>query len=59
MKFPIVTKQTERRIKKQEHAREEFDLFIKEWIHKHELPKEAYRAISFLMSSYVSHYVEE
>lgn len=48
----------EKKVAKQGIAREEFDQFFKKWIEKHELPKEAYRSISFLMSSYVMNYIE-
>lgn len=54
-----ITKKVEKRIEKQSIAREEFDDFILKWIEKHELPKEAYRGISFLMSSYVMSYIED
>ena len=53
-----ITKQIEKKIEKQSRAREEFDIFLKKWIERHELPKEAYRGVSFLMSSYVMNYVE-
>lgn len=54
-----ITKKIERRIEKQALAREEFNVFMLQWIEKHELPKEAYLGISFLMSSYVMNYIED
>jgi hypothetical protein len=58
MQFEQVTAHVEKRLDKQQSAREEFDVFFKRWIEKHGLPKEAYRSISYLMSSYVSEYIE-
>jgi hypothetical protein len=54
-----ITNKIEKKIKKQSLAREEFDSFMVKWIDKHDLPKEVYRGISFLMSSYVMNYIED
>jgi hypothetical protein len=59
MKIEKMTKRIEKKLEKQSIAREEFNSFMIDWIEKHDLPKEAYRAISYLMSSYVMHYIED
>lgn len=59
MKKDLVTKKVLARVKKQSHAIEEFDSFMIEWIDKYELPEEAYRGISYLMSSYVTNEIQD
>ena len=59
MNVEQITKRIDRKLQKQSIAREQFDCFLREWIDKHELPKEAYRGISYLMSSYVTNYIDD
>lgn len=51
--YPMIKKEVESRLERQRAAREEFDAWIKYWIKRHSLSNEAYRALSYLMSSYV------
>lgn len=41
-------------IKAQRDAREEFDEFFRDFIRRHKLHAEMYRAVSYLMSTYIS-----
>lgn len=59
MKIEKTTKMIDNKLRKQSMAREEFDSFMIDWVEKHEMPKEAYRAISYLMSSYVMNYISD
>lgn len=51
--FDSLEKNDKARFKLNGAAREEFDAFMLEWIKKYKMSDEAYRGISYLMSSYV------
>lgn len=59
MDIEKVTKRIANLLRRQSDAKEEFDAFFLEWIAKYKLPKEAYRGVSYLMSSYVMNYIKD